>query len=424
MKFKFTLEKRRKDGELVVKNLPIRIAVNHSMKRLTLSTGYNVDLIAWNADKEKVKQGFTNRDGITYNVINSKLAEQHSFIERYSSECELQGVEINLSELKGKFAASFKRKRTIKLSETPEQLSLFDYFDMFVSERGKQNDWTLATFTKFKAVRKHLYTFNKKLTFDAINEDTLNSYIVFLRDKCNMMNSTLKKQLGYLKWFLNWANTKNLIDDSLYRNYKPKLKQAEKEVVYLTSQELDLIREYKIPESKEYLKRIRDVFLFGCYTSLRYSDIFNLKRSNVINNKLHIVTVKTHDKLNIQLTSKAKAILEKYVEVHFEYDKVLPVISNQKMNEYLKELCELAEIDTPITQVHFKGNQRIENTYPKYALMGTHTARRTFICNALLKGMPAHAVMKITGHSDYKSMQPYINIVGQEVDSMMDNLEF
>ena len=94
----------------------------------------------------------------------------------------------------------------------------------------------------------------------------------------------------------------------------------------------------------------------------------------------------------------------------FEHDKALPVITNQKKNEYLKELAELAGINEPIRQTYYKGNERIDEVTPKYALLGTHAGRRTFICNALALGIPPQVVMKWTGHSDYKAMKPYIDI--------------
>ena len=71
----------------------------------------------------------------------------------------------------------------------------------------------------------------------------------------------------------------------------------------------------------------------------------------------------------------------------FEHDKALPVITNQKKNEYLKELAELAGINEPIRQTYYKGNERIDEVTPKYALLGTHAGRRTFICNALALGI-------------------------------------
>ena len=107
--------------------------------------------------------------------------------------------------------------------------------------------------------------------------------------------------------------------------------------------------------------------------------------------------------------SMSTAILNKYKDVVFENHKVLPVITNQKMNDYLKELAELAGIDEPVHETYYKGNQRIDEVTSKYALLGTHAGRRTFICNALALGIPAQVVMKWTGHSDYKAMKPYID---------------
>lgn len=172
----------------------------------------------------------------------------------------------------------------------------------------------------------------------------------------------------------------------------------------------DYPTEYQIPSAKQYLERVRDVFLFCCFTGLRYSDVYNLRRSDIKADHIEITTIKTADSLTIELNKHSKAILEKYKEVHFENAKALPVISNQKMNDYLKELAELAGIDEPIRETYYKGNERIDEVTPKYALLGTHAGRRTFICNALSLGIPAQVVMKWTGHSDYKAMKPYIDI--------------
>lgn len=79
----------------------------------------------------------------------------------------------------------------------------------------------------------------------------------------------------------------------------------------------------------------------------------------------------------------------------------------------LKELGELAEIDEPVRETYYKGNERIDEVTPKYALLCTHTGRRTFICNALALGIPVQVVMKWTGHSDYKAMKPYIDVADE-----------
>ena len=333
---------------------------------------------------------------------------------------QLDNTEIDLENLKSEFANEFSRKKHVVHKEEDKELSFYELYDLFVQERGKQNDWLPPTYTKFKSLKKHLSDFDKKLHLAKLDEDRLSDFVDYLRNQAKMKNTTVKKQLGFLKWFLKWAVEKKHTTNTDYQSFKPKLKTADNQVVYLSSAELDKLRNYDISESKQYLDRVRDVFLFCCYTSLRYSDVYKLKKHDIKSGKVEIVTQKTTDKLSIKLNDKALMLIDKYKKVHFKDEKVLPVISNQRMNDYLKELCELAEIEEPVTVIDFVGSKRIENTYPKYSLVGTHTGRRTFICNALIKGMPPHAVMKITGHSDYKAMQPYIDIVSKDVDDMMD----
>ena len=143
---------------------------------------------------------------------------------------------------------------------------------------------------------------------------------------------------------------------------------------------------------------------------MRFSDAANLRRSNIENDCISITTIKTADTLKIELNKYAKAILAKYEGVELPHNKALPELSNQRMNIYLKDLCELCEINQPVTQTYYRGNQRYDETQPKYTYIGTHTGRRTFICNALMLGITPQIVMKWTGHSDYKSMKPYIDV--------------
>jgi len=225
-----------------------------------------------------------------------------------------------------------------------------------------------------------------------------------------MRNSTIDKQLGFLKWFLRWSNKKGYHQNIAYDSFKPRLKNPAKPIIFLTRGEQDKLREYKIPASKAYLERVRDVFFFCCFTGLRYSDAYNLRRSDIKDNQIEITTVKTVDHLRIELNKHSKAILDKYKDIPFKDDKALPVISNQKMNDYLKELCELAGIDTPVHLTYYRGMQRIDEVRPKYELIGSHAGRRTFICNAIMLGIPANVIMKWTGHSDYKAMKPYIDV--------------
>ena len=407
----FTLESRKKDGVLITENVPIRMRVNFASKRIEFTTGYRIDSAKWDADKQRVKNGCSNKLKQSASEINASLLEYYTEIQSIFKRFEVEDVMPTPEQIKEAFNALHK-----PVSEEPKPkkealpCDFFQVFDDFVEDCGRQNNWTDSTFEKFAAVKNHLTNFREGLTFEFFDERGLNDYISYLRDVKEMRNTTIGKQLSFLKWFLRWAFKKGVHQNNAYDSYKPKLKSTQKKIIFLTWDELNRLREFKIPPNKQALERVRDVFLFQCFTGLRYSDVFNLRRSDIKGDHIEVTTVKTSDSLIIELNNHSKAILDKYKDVAFEDDKVLPVITNQKMNDYLKELAELAGIDEPVRQTYYRGNERIDEVTPKYALLGTHAGRRTFICNALALGIPPQVVMKWTGHSDYKAMKPYIDI--------------
>ena len=407
----FTLESRKKDGVLITENVPIRMRVNFASKRIEFTTGYRIDASKWDADKQRVKNGCSNKLKQSASEINASLLEYYTEIQSIFKRFEVEDVMPTPEQIKKAFNALHK-----PVSEEPKPkkealpCDFFQVFDDFVEDCGRQNNWTDSTFEKFAAVKNHLTNFREGLTFEFFDERGLNDYMGYLRDVKEMRNTTIGKQLSFLKWFLRWAYKKGVHQNNAYDSYKPKLKSTQKKIIFLTWNELNRLREFKIPSNKQALERVRDVFLFQCFTGLRYSDVFNLRRSDIKGDHIEVTTVKTSDSLIIELNNHSKAILDKYKDVAFEDDKVLPVITNQKMNDYLKELAEMAGIDEPVRQTYYKGNERIDDVTPKYALLGTHAGRRTFICNALALGIPPQVVMKWTGHSDYKAMKPYIDI--------------
>lgn len=407
----FTLESRKKNGVLITENVPIRMRVNFASKRIEFTTGYRIDSAKWDTDKQRVKNGCSNKLKQSASEINASLLEYYTEIQSIFKRFEVEDVMPTPEQIKEAFNALHK-----PVSEEPKPkkealpCDFFQVFDDFVEDCGRQNNWTDSTFEKFVAVKNHLTNFREGLTFEFFDERGLNDYVGYLRDVKEMRNTTIGKQLSFLKWFLRWAFKKGVHQNNAYDSYKPKLKSTQKKIIFLTWDELNRLREFKIPSNKQALERVRDVFLFQCFTGLRYSDVFNLRRSDIKGDHIEVTTVKTSDSLIIELNNHSKAILDKYKDVAFEDDKVLPVITNQKMNDYLKELAEMAGIDEPIRQTYYKGNERIDEITPKYALLGTHAGRRTFICNALALGIPPQVVMKWTGHSDYKAMKPYIDI--------------
>ena len=423
----FWLEKRKKNGIVVDENMPISMRLTFNSTRINFSTGFRIDASKWDEQKQRVKNGCTNKAMQSAAEINTVLnqyeAELHSIFKKFETLDTMPTKDqvkeafnrMHLSEsAKEEGAAQLEQEE--KKAKRPRPS---DVMREFISENETINQWTWGTIEKFNAIENHFKDFNARLTLDEYDKAHLAKFVQFLIDKKDMRNSTVKKQLGYLKWFFRWCQEKGYCNCGDYQSFDPKLKTTPKKVIFLDEHELEQLETYEIPENKKYLERVRDVFLFCCYSSLRYSDVYNLKRSDVQGGKMLITTIKTHDDLAIELNKTTTALLKKYADCDFPGNKALPVITNQKMNDYLKELCELAGIDTPISEVFYKGGVRHEITTPKYALMSTHAGRRTFICKALSMNIPPEVVMKWTGHSDYKAMKPYIAVADKvKADAM------
>lgn len=387
--------------------------VNFASQRIEFTTGYRIDVAKWDGDKQRVKNGCTNKLKQSASEINAALLGYYTELQEIFKRFEVAEIMPSPAEVKEAFNNRHGQNEKTELSSTDMfnvPSNFYEAFDDFVRVCGRQNDWTHSTFEKFAAVKNHLKNFRSELSFEFFNEEGLTEYVQYLREVREMRNSTIGKQLSFLKWFLRWSFKQGMHSNNAYDAFKPKLKDTQKKIIFLTWEELNKLREFKIPPTKQALERVRDVFLFQCFTGLRYSDVFNLRRSDIKGDHIEVTTVKTSDSLIIELNDHSRAILEKYKDVEFENDKALPVITNQKMNDYLKELAELAEINEPVRQTYYKGNERIDEVTPKYALLSTHAGRRTFICNALALGIPPQVVMKWTGHSDYKAMNPYIDI--------------
>ena len=411
---------------------PIRISVNIYKTRLLSTVGINVLSEAWESESQsvkiKIKSGkdkyvkYVNSKDLDANFINNKLSGIRKHFDSYEKSLTRRPSEKDLRlELDNALCED--------LVVLPSE-NVLTHFDQFTKEERIANQWTPGTMECWDAFRKHLEAQGHNLQFDHFNDDGINAFVRYLRVKVKMGENTVQKHYLNLRWFLNWAVRKGIARESEIGTVQPKFKIIAKPVIFLTKDELLKVYNYTVPangtkvklhnyEGEEYekevhdqaaLEKTRDLFCFCAFTSLRYSDMASLKRTDIAGDYIYITTQKTNDRLPINLNKYAKAILDKYKGQRFPGGLALPVITNQKMNEYLKDLCELCEINEPITRVNFKAGQRQEETRPKYELIGTHAGRRTFICFALASGIPPQVVMKWTGHSDYKAMKPYIDI--------------
>ena len=291
-----------------------------------------------------------------------------------------------------------------------ERHELDYYLREFIRDCSVTNSWSASTIRSSHVLASHLHRFGQARDLEFFDQEGLDRYVLYLRRETRMQESSCRKQFKNLRWFLLWAIRKGFTQETAVLSYRPKFKVVEKPVIFLSPDELSRLYHFPIPQGRPELERVRDLFCFCAFTSLRYSDMVGLWRGDIREGALHVVTKKTIDRIRIELVPQAQAILDKYADRHFPEDRALPYMPNQRMNDLLKELCRLCGLDTPIREVYYRNGRREERLVPKWAKMTTHAGRRTFICFALANGIPPQVVMKWTGHADYQSMQPYIDV--------------
>lgn len=430
---------------------PIRVSISIKGTRLISTAGHNVSPSRWDSENQCVKPKTTNSKGETDKDINNRLKRIAGEFTIYETKINHKPTTGELGDALAKMKGS-TRKRTRRDKPEDVKLTVLDYFDLFVRSESRANQWEDGTLECWSAFRRHLKN-QGDIDFDFFDDSGMSRFVTYLResdpskDKRAMDEKTVKKHFANLRWFLNWCIKKGICTDGQISHYKPKFKVVDKPVIFLTLDELNKLYNYEIPRNgtevelvdvhgntypktvhdASALEKTRDLFCFCAYTSLRYSDAIKLKRTDIVDNCINVTTKKTYDTLSIDLNSRSRAILEKYESANFPFNLALPTISNQKMNDYIKDLGELCGFNDPVTIVRFRGGKRVEETFSKWQLLSTHAGRRTFICCAISFGIPLSVVMKWTGHSDYKAMKPYIDIAEKTKSKAMkvfdDNIQ-
>ena len=404
----------------------IRLRVSWAGLRCDIRSGYVIAPAKWDDANSCVRLGNKNSHGETAGAINRGVMAVASTIEEVLTRFELDNKRPpSVAEFKEAFDLAAGRAKPEEKKPEEKPLGFFAVYDLFTGEMGVTNNWTKSTYTKFSSLKAHLKNYNKKLTLEGFDKATFAGFVAHLQTKVRQLNTTVAKNVGFLRWFLRWAAANGYYTGLAHLQYRPRFKGLDcKEVIYLEWDELIHFLNFEFPANKPSLPAVRDVFCFCCFTGLRYSDVAKLRRSDIHREQtppfMSIVTKKTTARLHIELNKYALALLDKYEGVGLPNDKALPVISNVIMNENLHEAAEVAGIDEPVNIVSYVGSERSEVVVPKYSVLTTHAGRRTFIVNALRLGIPAPVIMEWTGHSDFKAMKPYIKIVN---DAKVENME-
>lgn len=291
---------------------------------------------------------------------------------------------------------------------------------------NKKKQWDNPAFDKLSAVQTQLSIMNPNLLMDKITGHTLDEYQNFLI-KEGFLNSTIRNHMCYFKQILKWANERGYLKhgDEVLKHETPNLEETKpKAVNFLTWEEFEKMYNYKFDEGEEHLELTRDRFCFACVTSLRHSDMEILKKADFDDydnpTSFSFVSKKTHDSLTIFLNKYSKELYLKYRDIPTKDGLMFPPKSNQKMNDNLKVIAKKLGFTRDITKMQFSGKDRIDETKRLCDVIGTHSARRTFVVHALEMGWSPQLIMSCTGHEEYDTMKPYIAITDKTRKSMME----
>ena len=397
----FYLKEPKKEGDT-----PIYLKFLYNGKILKYYIGQTIDKNKWNFNKQRVKNNKqTTADGKHYvNDLLDNLAK-----ECLSSYNEALKNGIPAPE-------TLKQKLTDFINQNDDKkkknkATLFSLIERFTSNeiKHKSQDKAANTIKTYNTTYSHLKDFLKKekeyssgIDFEDINLDFYYKFVSFLKAK-KLGQNAVSKDVSILKVFMNEAVDLGYTTNMIFKHRKFAAPRVETDAVYLTENELMTLYNFDFSKNKK-LEAVRDLFIFGCYVGLRFSDYSTIKPENIvtIDGDLYIklMTQKTGELVIIPCNNVVMEIFSKYKN---NPNKLPRTISNQKFNEYIKEACNEAKMNET-------GRLATEPKLELHQCISSHTARRSFATNLYLDGFPTIDIMKVTGHRTEKAFMKYIRV--------------
>ncbi|MFD1630234.1 site-specific integrase [Pseudopedobacter beijingensis] len=389
------LEQRRdtKTGQLKEKNIPVLIDFTFDGKRMWIQTGENVDRRNWDDKNKRVKPSAMNSS-----QINSYLQKRVEQINKIYREALLNDKSISVAYLRNK----------LNQVKTSSNKTFSEYYEEYI--RNEELRCAKNTLKKHKTSFDLLKKFGTKkrvsIDFEIIDTEFFHNYVEFLREEMNHSNVTVSKYIRTLKQFLNYCSLKGYNKSPIYKTFS--FSSQEAEIIALKKYEIQTIKNLDLSNEK-CLDQVRDCFLFLCYTGLRYSDGANLRRENLNEGWIELISVKTKNKISVPLIPEAIEIINKYSNID-NRSRLLPFISNQKMNSYLKDIGKLANLNRDIIKVKYYGADRKEFPKKLHEVLTTHLGRKSFISYLFNEGMDSELIRSLSNHKSISSFARYNKI--------------
>ncbi|HEV7333228.1 MAG TPA: site-specific integrase [Flavisolibacter sp.] len=379
----------------------IKLRFKYGKNDLVFTFGQTVLPSHWNPGKQRVKSNKeTTADG--EHSLNDLLdALERVLLKAYKAEIK-NGIP-DPALLKMKLINYINRQ-----DEEQQQSDFFALADRFIKGEIKHDGRNKSknTTKTYQTVVGHLKAFELAkrypISFDTITLDFYDKYISYL-NSIPLAQNTIAKHVQVIKVFMNEALDRGYTANVQHKKKKFKAKWIETDAVYLTDAELTRLFKHDFSENKK-LEQVRDLFIFGCYVGLRFSDYSNVKKENLITidgeKFIRINTKKTGEQVMIPCNPVVLQIFDKYQRNPNQLPKSL---SNQKFNDYIKDALKATEMNE-------KGRLLTDPEKELWQCVSSHTARRSFATNLYLEGYPTLEIMKITGHKTEKSFLKYIRV--------------
>lgn len=413
IKHKFYLRKDIKtlDG---LHHIFLDIAYNGNRIRIPIP-GAKVHVKHWIETDQRVKRPAKGEPYNFYQEFNLRLEEYDSAISEIKKIVLIHNVRLSNSFILDRL----RNPNRLNVDKREFFAVVDEFIDKTQSVKAKNTIKGLNS--SFTFLRNYAAEKKRSLNFEEMNQQFFESFRKYAFEEKGIGDNYFSKIIASLKTFMNWAHDNGFHSNLAYKKFKAP--ERETEVIYLTIEELMKLYNFKF-ESKK-LSHVRDFYCFGCFTGLRFSDLAGLTQSSIKGDHILLNILKTQEvDQKIPLSNYAKAILNKYVDTVYE---PLPKISHQKFNDYIKECCRKADISSPTAMVRFSGSKRTQTIHPKWQLITSHTARKTFVTNSLILGMKEMVIRNITGHKKEENFKRYVRIADtikqSEVASTWDRIE-
>jgi site-specific recombinase XerD len=378
--------------------VPIFQRVTVNSKRIDKSTGKYIDVLKWSSEMSKVKgnsEEARSINGHLDNLKNKVFMAEKTLIAK--------DIEITSETLNNELFGIKERGRTL--------IPIFEEHNRKIEEL-LGIEYAPGTLERYKTSLKHTINFIKwkynisDINIDKIDHAFITEYEFYLRSVHKCANNTAVKYIKNFHKIINQCLANGWLVKDPFVNYKSKVREVVR--VFLTEEEIERIISKTFVSQR--LELVRDIFVFSCFTGLAYIDVKQLTRNHIsigIDGDKWIFTTrqKTETLSKIPLLPMAQQIIDKYENhpLSNNENRLLPILSNQKMNAYLKEIADVCGINKDLT---------------------FHIARHTFATTVTLSnGVPLETVSKMLGHTNLKTTQHYAKILDSKISHDMQFLK-